>query len=191
MSMRIGDYEIRFLLLNSYDKYNMGINDPLYLDRETHFRDWNIFDYATHDHEAAPTTKKYSSWLLARLWFLSQWAIALATNADKKQEDGSYRWWQDGGSYFIEWEVLYVATGERVAIFYIEGFPSDGELMSWFVLSHLRECDRNHNPEKIIEQFADLVWSSVDQVSICKIQIDDPEQNRKPHYYGYDGENYF
>ena len=174
------------------DEDDIRVNDPLYLPTEVYFRYDDIIwrneeDPVYHDFY---TRGILSSWILARLRFLSQGEIESSLNANEKQADGMYQWCQDCGIYYAAGTIIDTLSWERAANFYLEWYPQDDKDMHWVARLKLTDCDRNYDPQIIIQLFSDLIRSDPNQVSICKIVIQDPEDHMKPCYYGYDGEKY-
>lgn len=175
------------------DEDDIRVNDILYLPEEVKFK-WD--DIIWYYYEKYPLYHEFytrgilGSWILARLRFLSQGEIAHSLNADEKQTDGTYQWCQDCGIYYAVGTMIDTASWERVANFYLEWYPQDDEDMHWVAWLKLTDCDRNYDPQIIIQLLSDLIRSAPDQVSICKIVIQDPEDNMRPCYFGYDGEQY-
>lgn len=188
------NFEITFVpfLTNEDD---IRVNDPLYLPDEIYFQYNDIIWRDEQDplYNDFYTRGILSSWILARLRFLSKGEILHSLNACEEQENGMYQWCQDCGIYYAAGTIIDTLSWERAANFYLEWYPRTySKYSNWTAIAWLKltDCDRNYDPQIIIQSFSDLIRSEPDQVSICEIVIQDPEDHMKPCYYGYDGEKY-
>jgi hypothetical protein len=123
----------------------------------------------------------YESWMLARLWKLSNGEIKDALNLNIDREAGLGG--EDGGAYYA-YGIVHAADGQLVGHVHVEGYGHG------YVKFTLFECSEDADPQAIQQALADLIWENEDEVAVCLIEIRDPEQHQKPYFYGWDGVHY-
>lgn len=121
-------------------------------------------------------TMPLASWLLARLWYLSAGGIQQALNIDNGFGSA------DGGCY-IAFAVVENAEQQGMAELAIEASPNYVKIIIEY-RSLLIE------PEEIVQTLAQTLLSQPSKLSICRIQIHDFEQPRRPNIYGWDGRQF-
>lgn len=183
MSILFGSYQLTFWPFNTALP---PINCPRWGPKETEFQDENIVWMSPksdrhHWEGYSAFSIYYESWMLARLWHLSNGdtKAALNLNIDREACLGG----EDGGAYYA-YGIVHDATGEVVGHVHVEGY---GHGYAKFTLF---ECSEDADPQDIQQKLADLLWEKEDEVAVCLIEIRDPEQQQKPYYYGWDGVNF-
>lgn len=119
------------------------------------------------------------SWLLARLWQLTDGGISKAMVSLQQGEPG----FADGGDYHLF--LLVEKDHEAVAVLCIEG---SADLHTFIIdIRQYSESLGEEGLEQIFKNFADTLLRAPKEIAVCKITINDPEQGGFPWEYGWDG----
>lgn len=119
----------------------------------------------------------FSSWLLARLWYLSSGAVVSSLNVNADGEG-----FADGGTYSA-FAVLNDDFGHAVAMLDIEG-------MTIYARMVLSARSARVNPDEIIAALVATLQEQPHDLAPCRIAIADYEQPGRVCEYGWDGQRF-
>jgi hypothetical protein len=175
MSLKVGKFSL-VVLNKSIDDGEIIIENPLYNEQDTLFRDENIIHLIKDEVTQAIELKEapFASWLLARLWFLTNGEIKEGLNI-YEENIGC----QDGGWYYCQFS-LEDFKDKTVAIIYVEA-------CSWYENVFIKECSESVTPLELIEFIKHILIKEPTSLAVCSIGIEDPEENGKLYTYGWDG----
>jgi len=174
-SFAVEQFFCRFLPKQPPDELLL-IDDPYWEEDEPPLRFQNIADNLQHtiEQQIDLGDAPFASWLLARLWYLSEGSVRTALRVDAEGVGLA-----DGGHYVIYALIEDTAT-RGVATLYIEG-------MDIFTLMILTGRSAQVQPSEIIDALTHTLQAQPAQVALCRIAIADPEQQGAIHEYGWDG----
>lgn len=173
-----GPFLCRFLAEQPSDPDTL-IDDPIWGEDDPPLPFQNIADMVERliipqiDLQDAP----FSSWLLARLWFLSDGVIGSSLNVNAHGEG-----FADGGIYSA-FAVLNDAFGHAVATLDIEG-------MTIYARMVLSARSVQVDPAEIIVALVATLQEQPHDLAPCHIAIADPEQPARICEYGWDGQRF-
>lgn len=134
-----------------------------------------ISDYVGQhiDLEGAP----FASWLLARLWYLTDGAVRVGLNVNA-QGDG----FADGGHYMGA-ALIEDKPDHAIAVLWIEG-------MDFYTQVVLTSCSIHISPEHVVQSLAQVLQADPTKIAPCRIAIADPEHQGFIHEFGWDGKTF-
>ena len=157
------------------------VMDPWYLDRDTAFKEDNIFYLSDLRDETLLRSLHRGSWALARLNFLFETELLSALNTGFEGLE-PHVGVQDGGNFIAE-GVVYSDQQEIIGHLYLEGWNGYVEL-------NLTECSERFFPDEIINCFSELIWREPHNLKPIHIIIKDPERRGIAFHYGWDGNHF-
>ncbi|SFB72548.1 Immunity protein Imm5 [Flexibacter flexilis DSM 6793] len=121
---------------------------------------------------------KVSSWLLARLWYLTDGYIINTINSLDNNLVGS----SDGGDFYTY--MLIENTREPIGVLEFRGSPD----YSSITITKRSVDFKVQNLTHFYRQFAAKLLDEQRQLSICEITVKDPELLLYPYKYGWNGQ---
>ena len=175
MGLKLGSYSL-VVLNKSVRDGEVIIEDPFYEEQDTLFRDENIISLIRDEIKQVIELQEapFASWLLARLWFLTNGEIKEGLNIYEENRGG-----QDGGWYYCQFSIEDF-NGKTVTIIYVEA-------CSWYENVFIKECSESVDPLEAIELIKNILIKEPTSLAVCSIGIEDPEENCKLYTYGWDG----
>ena len=174
MELKIGEFLL--VVLDRFVSDENIIEEPRYKKDETLFKDENIIllikDKILESIELREAP--FASWLLARLWHLTNGEIEKGLNLYDKNIGC-----QDGGWYYCQFSVQNL-DNKTLATLYLEA-------CSWYENIFIQECSESIEPLEIIELIEDILLTQPNDLAVCSIAIENPEENGKLYFYGWDG----
>lgn len=155
------------------------IEDPYWQEENTNFRNENVLSGIRDEirGQISLNNAPFASWLLARLWYLTEGEIKTGLNVDEQGNGG-----QDGGWYYCQC-LITDSKNKALALLYIEG-------THYYEQVFLQECSETIDPYELMQVIEETLKCDPNKIMVCHIVVEDYEENLKPYTYGWDGKEF-